>query len=292
MSAMAGVVGLMIILYAVCIIFSSSSTMTSKTNHPPVQSNYYHQWLLYITYYRTACEESRLTSTISFGFLLSNIIISVCLLTSLSIVLSVPLYVLKDMSVHSSDNDGDETQYTTHSHMYRWLWTMAFLSGSIPAIILLVVTLVCLMFFSFILNQIILKTKFQSTSESQLPSLTDDTIPTSLPDSNLLQKRSEKSLVGPVWIVFIFNTLVVGAVNGLYLWSTLVDLSANVRLWIQVGFAFFSFLWNVAILQGTIPLKIKDSRYGVLLFSCLSLMNHVIIPCIVTALSSPSCYQV
>jgi Leucine-rich repeat (LRR) protein len=296
MSAMAGVVALMfmvITFYALCMICTSFRT-DSKTDittlTPPEQSNFhtwfmrrslnYRQFLIFIRYYRTAGEENPLTSAISFGFLLSNLVKSICILSCLSIVLSLPLYVLKELSLHTNGNDGT-TQYTTHSHMYRWLWTMAFLSGSVPAIILLVVTLVSLMFFSFILNQISEKTQPQSFLSSQ-----------SVEISGSIQAKSDNRLIVIVWVVFLLNTAVVGAMNGLYLWSTLVDLASDVRILIQVGFGFFSFFWNVAILQGAIPLKIKDSRYGVWLFSCLSLMNHVIIPCIVTALSSPSCYQV
>jgi hypothetical protein len=81
-------------------------------------------------------------------------------------------------------------------------------------------------------------------------------------------------------------------VNGLYLWSTLMDLSRDLRIWIQFSFGLFSSLWGVLVLRGVLSPKIKESVYGVWLFLCLNIVNTVVIPCLVTALSSPSCYQV
>jgi hypothetical protein len=94
-----------------------------------------------------------------------------------------------------------------------------------------------------------------------------------------------------VWVVVILNIGIVGAVNGLYVWSTLLDLASDVRLWIQLSFALFSFLWGATLRRG-LPAHIKESRYGVWLFTCLNVINNVMIPCVVTALSTPSCYQV
>ena len=94
-----------------------------------------------------------------------------------------------------------------------------------------------------------------------------------------------------VWIIFTLNVVVVGTVNGLYLWSTLLDLTSVIRVWIQFSFGLFSFLWNIALRRG-LPSQITKSKSGVWLFSCLYVMNSVVIPCIVTSLSSPSCYQV
>lgn len=58
---------------------------------------------------------------------------------------------------NSGEGEGvDSTKYIiTHTHMYRWLWTMAFISGSVPAVILLSVTLICLIFFFLMLHQVI-----------------------------------------------------------------------------------------------------------------------------------------
>jgi Leucine-rich repeat (LRR) protein len=249
-----------------------------------------------------------LKSIISFGYLLSYFMKSIGLLTILSVLLFLPIYILKEIS-RDSDNESDQEEgtddYVTHNHMYHWLWTMAFLSGPIPAILILTVTLVCLLLFSLILNHIVEKDRFFSLTEVRLQSQsslqTSDSTLAVQGDSSLsypsdLDTDEDKNknflAVAIVWVIFILNIVVVGTVNGLYLWSTLMDLSPDVRVWIQVGLGFFKFFWSVLILRRLLSPRIKESRYGVWLFSCLSVMNNVIIPCLVTALSNPSCYQV
>jgi hypothetical protein len=157
--------------------------------------------------------------------------------------------------------------------LYNWLWTMAYLSGNIPAAVLLSVTLVCLLYFTFVINQLGRGTKGSMNRESAQP---------------ILEHYS--SMIS-AWIVFFANILVVGTVNGLYIASTLQNISSDVRTWIQFSFGLFSALWRHVALQG-LPLHLKESKYGVWLFACVTVVNSVLIPCLVTALSSPSCYQV
>jgi hypothetical protein len=218
-------------------------------------------------------QTSPFQSTISFGSLLSCLMNSLCLLTILCLLLSIPIYVLKQLSAESEE----DPQYITHTHMYNWLWTMAFLSGNTPAIILLAMCFVSLFYFTYLVNR--------------LGDATDlDEKPRSLATS-LVREDQSHFLNLTVWIIFILNIGVVGTVNGLYLWSTLLDLASDVRTWIQFSFGLFIFFWSFVLRRG-LPSKIKESKSGVWLFTCLHVMNSVIIPCIVTSLSSPSCYQV
>jgi hypothetical protein len=170
-----------------------------------------------------------------------------------------------------SANEGAETQYVTHTHQYNWLWTMTFVSGTTPAIILLVAGFVCLSYFNVMMNRL------GGSDKASLKSVTVD-------EGNLMRVTS-------VWLVFLLNIIVVGTVNGLYVWSTLLDLASDDRLRIQLSFALFSSLWIVVLRRG-LPSQIKESSYGVWLFLCLHATNSVMIPCAVTALSTPSCYQV
>jgi hypothetical protein len=220
-----------------------------------------------------------LQSIISFGSLLSHLIWSVCMLSVLCFLLTLPVYVLKQVDVESA-SEGGETQYVTHTHMYNWLWTMAFVSGTIPAIILLVASFVCLSYFNAMMNRL--------SHEEPSPSPVDSPLP--VPSSSLSSDQA-RSWKLPVWGVFLFNIVIVGTVNGLYIWSTLLDLASDIRVGIQLSFALFSSLWSV-VLQIALPSRIKRSKYGVWLFICLNVMNNVMIPCLVTALSTPSCYQV
>jgi hypothetical protein len=163
--------------------------------------------------------------------------------------------------------------------MYNWLWTMAFVSGTTPAIILLVACFVCSLYFNLVMNRL-------GRDEKSLSNLS--LTPLSPSHEPPIQGRSFKFTV---WAIFLFNILGVGTVNALYVWSTLLDIVTDVRLWIQLSFALFSSLWSI-VLRRTLPSQIKESRYGVWLFISLDAMNKVFIPCIVTALSTPSCFKV
>jgi hypothetical protein len=204
---------------------------------------------------------------IFFGSLLAQLMQSSCVLTALCFLLSLPVYVLKQFDVESTG----EIQYVTHTHMYNWLWTMAFVSGTTPAIILLMAGFVCLLYFDVVINRL------GGTKEHSLKPVSGD--------------QNSFGRITSVWAVFILNIAVVGTVNGLYIYSTLFDLPSDVRVWIQLSFALFSSLWSLVLRIG-LPSQIKESRYGVWLFICLNVMNSVMIPCAVTALSTPSCYQV
>jgi hypothetical protein len=220
-----------------------------------------------------------LQSTASFESLLFRLMRLACVLTALCLLLTFPVYVLKQLDQESTSQE-EETQYVTHTHMYNWLWTMAYVSGTTPAIILLVGCFVCLSYFTVVMNRLGGKEDLPPRSTSLFPSL-----------KKVTDSQSHFMRTAAVWIVFLANIAVVGTVNGLYIWSTLLDVASDVRLWIQLSFALFSSLWSVILRRG-LPSHIKGSRYGVWLVICLNVMNTVLIPCAVTALSTPSCYQV
>jgi hypothetical protein len=202
-------------------------------------------------------------------------------LATLCLLLTLPVYVLKQLDVDST-SEGEETQYVTHTHMYNWLWTMAFVSGTTPAIILLVAVFVCLSYFNVVMNRL--------GGNKERPSQSSVQSTVTVPSLLVSDYRRHISML-TVWVVFILNLIIVGTVNGLYIWSTLLDIASDDRFWIQLSFALFSSIWN-SILRIGLPSQIKESRYGVWLFICLNAMNSVMIPCVVTALSTPSCYQV
>ena len=235
-----------------------------------------HVYLRYLRYH-TLPSSSQLHSILLFGRVLCHLIQSVCMLTLLCLCLSLPIYILKQLDVESGD-----PQYVTHYHIYNWLWTMAFLSGSTPVILLLLMYFVCLLYLIFVFNRLGSGT-YLDTIPAVSSSSSHDLSSGHDPNNHFLRII--------LWIIFVVNLVIVGTMNGLYLWSTLLDLTSEVRIGIQFCFGLFSFLWNVTLRHG-LPSKITNSMNGVWLLTRLHVMNSVIIPCMVTALSSPSCYQV
>jgi hypothetical protein len=242
----------------------------------------------------------------SFGYFLSNLNRAMCLLTCVLVIISLPIYILKVLDVESPN--GSE-QYVTHSHMYRWLWTVVFVTGTVPCLLFLLVTFLCLLCFSLILNMIGTETRSlgcERVRELENQSASDrgfnrKVVSLSLSlqthenenENEMIRKKEVESLFSvAVWLVLMTNIAMVGTVNGLYLWSTLLNLSNDVRFLIQILFGLFIFTWRVVILPSGLPLRLKESRYGLWLFSWINVVNTVVIPCVVTALSDPSCYQV
>jgi Leucine-rich repeat (LRR) protein len=281
MISMGGVMGmiffLVVVYHLLCLLFSSFKSKDDQ--RPMLVKRHGHTGLLldYLRYSQSDPLHNSLSgpphshsSMVSFISLLINLMRSVCVLTTLYLLLSLPVYVLKQLDAESASK-GEETKYVTHTHQYNWLWTTAFVSGTTPAIILLAAGFVCLSSFNVMMNRLGL------SDEASPKSVTVD--------------EWNFAGVASVWFVFFLNLVVVGTVNVLYVWSTLLDLASDVHLRIQFSFGLFSSLWIVVLRRG-LPFQIKESRYGVWLFICLNAMNSVMIPCVVTALSTPSCYQV
>jgi hypothetical protein len=292
MALMGGVLGMMLCLFAIyrllCLFASQSQDDRSKMDWflflmRVVGSRTVPGYVKYSDQLNLHSREAKdlashpLQSINSFWSLLYHLIWSVCVFTFLSLILTLPVYLLKYLDVESI-NEGGDTQYVTHTHMYNWLWTMAFVSGTTPAIILMVTVFLILSYFHVIINH--LGDNGNPSSSALLPAS----------PKALLDDQSH-FLGFTVWLILFLNIIVVGTVNGLYIWSTLLDLARNLRIWIQLSFALFSSLWGVVLRRG-LPSRVKDSSYGVWLFICLNVINSVMIPCAVTALSTPSCYQV
>ena len=94
-----------------------------------------------------------------------------------------------------------------------------------------------------------------------------------------------------LWLTIFLNIVIVGTVNGLYVWSTLKNLSYFYRFMIQLSLSLFNTILK-SLLRSIFPIRIKYSLLGVWSFSLIGVMNGVLIPCVVTTLTSPNCYQV
>ena len=92
-------------------------------------------------------------------------------------------------------------------------------------------------------------------------------------------------------LIFVVNISVVGCVCGLFIHLTSQSLRPSVLVGLQVGMAMFNLLWNmVAVPMLSRPMvsaeKVVLTELGLLI------LNNIVLPCIVTALTSPECYQV
>jgi hypothetical protein len=211
-------------------------------------------------------QQQHLSSAAQFGLslraLLSFLFRYLCLL----LLLTAPLYLMK--SVNSTNGD-DSATYATHTHTYRWFATVAFLSGQLPASILLSITFVLLLVFSVYLLRM-------GRDKAQLESASVEV--------TFLSLR--------IVLIFFTNLVFVGTANALYIWSTLRQYSSETHIRIQISLAIFKLIWGFILLPMLFPSSLKGTKRGVQLMSLTNIMNTVIIPSVVTAMTSPSCYQV
>jgi len=135
----------------------------------------------------------------------------------------------------------------------------------------------------------VINTQFHSHTQSTLPLQSSSSINTET-NSNTTQSVSVIDWLYLCLISFL-NLVIVGTVNGLYIWSTLQDLSNSSRLMIQLSVSLFGVVWKV-ILRSIFPSRVKNSFSGMWLLSVIGVLNGVIIPCLVTSFTSPTCYQV
>ena len=258
------------------------------------------------------------------------LILSVICIVSIS-----PILVLKSVD----QNSPADNEYVTHVHVYRWQYTLAFVTGELPACLLLCAWAVsCAAFIFFVIRTVktysshllsrprsrsslveavrrvskrssgLLSRERASSSRGSatgsflsgsafffMESLNRDSI-TSSTSSTDEQKREKLAtkirrhvIISSVGLM-LFNTVVVSVVNGMY-----INYSPKVAPSTAVMFQFALALFNVSYSIFVIPaLTVGFAKHSdaINVRIWLLLINSLIIPCIVTAITSPSCIQV
>jgi hypothetical protein len=104
-----------------------------------------------------------------------------------------------------------------------------------------------------------------------------------------LARRSD-----PLWMrfgVIVVNATVTAAVNIYYIHSTQQPLSAGLRFCVQLGLAVFRLVYAYCVLP-LLPISRDEPLVNIVFQFRLTIVNNFIIPCVVTAFTSPSCFQV
>jgi Leucine-rich repeat (LRR) protein len=222
-----------------------------------------------------------------YGAILLHLEHSILLLFMATVALSLPLYVLKS-------HEAGTSSYTTHTHLYRWTWTTAYMTGPLPATLLLTLCAISCFFFSSLIFQLRnISTSYQHRDRDRDGlSLEEDEEVVSA------RKRRKFSHALAVDTFFTFrrylyqlsllflNIGVVSTVNVLYIISTSRNLTTTVDLSIRLAVALFKLLWD-----GTVLSRLFDANQYSNMKLTVHLLNSIFIPCLVTAFTSPSCYR-
>ena len=91
--------------------------------------------------------------------------------------------------------------------------------------------------------------------------------------------------------VVIFNACVACAVNALYIYSTQQDFSSSVHFCFQLSMSVFRLLYS-AIAFPILSRSFRSAVVNIRFRFMLLILNNLLIPCVVTALTSDACFQV
>jgi Leucine-rich repeat (LRR) protein len=245
-----------------------------------------------------------------FGKSLVDLMRLFLIMTFTIVFCSIPLYILKGM---------DNNSFVTHSHQYRWYYSIAYFSGCLPAIFLmgfgLISMLVLLVSLSYLFktcqneNSKSENNKRELEQQQQQQSPIHRILRREPNDENddpvMIPTANEKMMMDKNQIfdfnclriffylsfIFLLNLLIVGNINGFYINSTTrQDLPTSSRIIIQFNLSLFIILWKLTI-RSLVPNQIQNTLSEIKFISCLEMINSVLIPCLVTALTSPTCYE-
>ena len=193
---------------------------------------------------------------------------------------SLALYLVKALDF-SED-------YETHSKTYSWFWTLAYMRGVVPAgmLMLLWTGAISACFYRIIVLP--LSAKGGCRSETYSKEVAPEKPATSATTD---EAESFPHHVVPIGVAFIFNACITITVNTLYIYSTQQALEASVHFCIQLSLSIFRLVYVVVafpLLARPIRSVVENVRFRFILLS----INNLLLPCVVTALTSDACFQV
>eukprot|EP00602_Paraphysomonas_sp_CaronLab_P011046 CAMPEP_0185021922 /NCGR_PEP_ID=MMETSP1103-20130426/4621_1 /TAXON_ID=36769 /ORGANISM="Paraphysomonas bandaiensis, Strain Caron Lab Isolate" /LENGTH=1297 /DNA_ID=CAMNT_0027553721 /DNA_START=274 /DNA_END=4167 /DNA_ORIENTATION=+ len=188
----------------------------------------------------------------------------------LIVLVSLPLYIIKlrDVGV-------ENRMISTQTYTYWWVSTLAYSSGNLSAALLLCswAVAIAVLYVSMKLN----RHRF-ITSSVELTNVKDST-----------SSKSQSSYVA-VFIVVAVDVVVVCTVNGFYVYMSLQLLSDRISTLLHLSMAVFNVLWNVTFMNTALK-QISSVSTRSYLKLLLGIFNWTLLPCVVVALTSESCYK-
>ncbi len=219
-------------------------------------------------------DESKHPSLISLTNLLCALSKSIWVICGCIIVFSAPIYILKAM-----DYGRANPAYTTHSMVYAWEMTTAYITGELPASLLLLVWFGCVCAFVLLMTMAVIVSEHTNIAF----------------DSLIQNTRSNQTFCMGYMkfsIMLFINIFVVGLMNGLYVYLTFQDLDVQIYTLIQICFACVKFVWNFVVVPAVVFSSLPISPYRSWLKLFTNMLNSVFLPCIASLFTSTSCFQV
>jgi hypothetical protein len=270
----------------------STTQLWSRVHQIFIESREYVNWNQHLMPYS-------LPNTQGFNDLLDQFLKGTILLSGLGIFLNLPTYVMKFQEEGVENGD-----FTTHMWMYRWTLSLVYVSGVFPAVMLIIAWILSVLLVGWILRTRLVKdgdsTTRESTSSQRRNSLLtmtkeDDSDRATI--GHLEQApfiRSYMLRSGSLLFRALINCVVVMTVHVVFVYlSASAGFTPGANLVAQFSLGFFMLVWN----NVAVPELILKSDPNMFVWDKLSirvlmlLFNTIVVPCIATAFTRPSCFQ-
>lgn len=199
------------------------------------------------------------------------------ILASAVVIICVPLYVILKVV-----NDG---QYSTHTYQYSWFASAAFLSGVVPAVLML---LVWLLLCALLAREIMAFYRSLGSNRESEASYQRNSDP-----------YNDCSAMGTRFAVYstvvLLNIVIVCIANGAYVYTLLSDQPQSVKLSAKVLIAIFKTIWNAIVVPVSVEyssaMLSDSSSQRKWLIAVMLLFNNIGAPSLATAVSDDSCFH-
>lgn len=219
-------------------------------------------------------------------------------LFALIVLVSVPIYI-----VRGSDNSGE---FSTHKNTYAWFWTLAYMRGVTPAALVLMMWSVALgvcfyfvMFnplldapratFSLSRDNVSLESDERVCGDVTTAAVRHDVPLQRVEEGHATATKAFLSWKGIGLLLFVAALSI--TVNSLYVNSSSIRMHYLLHFLIRVGLAVFKLIYAFGIMPLLFQ-SIVDPVANILFWMRLLIVDTLVIPCLVVAFASPSCFQV
>jgi Leucine-rich repeat (LRR) protein len=256
----------------------------------------------------------------AFNDLLDQFLRGIIFLSLLGIILNIPTYALK-----FQEDGTEDANITTHMWMYRWVLSLVFVSGLFPAVMLILSWVLSVVLVGWILRTRLVKenshsrdndddaiTARDSAVSQRRDSLRLTTVTASVTvkedrettdsrratlgnqEDSMPLMRSHVLRWGSLFLRALVNCAVVLTVHVIFVYlSATAEFTLGANLVAQFSLGAFMLAWNNVV----VPELIIRSDPTMLVWDKLSirvlmlLFNMIVVPCIATAFTRPSCFQ-
>ena len=257
---------------------------------------------------RWGCYEDKFPSLFTFLALIRMLRDTSLVVTMVIVLVALPFYVVVKTSF---------PQYSTHQHQYGWMYTAAFLTGVVPAVLLslLFCTVSCITTSSVVMlfpqqskadNRLSMffRETFVSSGRKScthnmivgrgISTQTADSVPPL--DAGRISANGRLCLRTMCHVAIVLGNMVVSlCANGIYVYTLLTGSTYQLRVVAKFVMAVFQLIWNMFAVPKIVDLAgellIDMSAQKKWMAAAMLLFNNIVAPALATAITDDSCYN-